>query len=408
MLASIPTMSAQSDENYQVIAEKASFEKDSFYLAESLIDFDTVTFELDPNKFNEAVNNKGNVVLTLEGEDLELELYETYVMRKDPKVIVEDESGIHFIDAPYFHTYHGKVVGKEGSRVAITTYDDIFIGMIDIDDNPYYVELTKGMVNDKTVHAIYRKNSRVKDPAAKPAHCGVENEDMGVTNLFSFEKTATLSSRSTTQIDILPCYDRDFKDIYGSYTAAEGDITNMINEVNMEFANQSVQLTFNYYKKYGYLDDNTSQGILDFFKEDIPLYMDITDSDLATLFYGDEFINETVIGRGSVYNGSSERAYSVVQMVEEPNTQYDADYDERCRLLGHELGHNFGASHDEAYNWTTPSMNYFTLMWTPFYFNSTHQLKQIYSDGNVYGDQNHNNSEYIIDHKATIAAFRTS
>lgn len=45
----------------QVIAEKAAFEKDSFYLAESLIDFDTVTFELDPNKFNETVNNKGSV-----------------------------------------------------------------------------------------------------------------------------------------------------------------------------------------------------------------------------------------------------------------------------------------------------------------------------------------------------------
>lgn len=93
----------------------------------------------------------------------------------------------------------------------------------------------------------------------------------------------------------------------------------MINEVNLEFANQSVQLTFDYYKKYGYLDDNTSQGIMDFFKEDIPPYMDITDSDLGTLFYGDEFINETVIGLASAYNGSSARAYSVVQMVEEPN-----------------------------------------------------------------------------------------
>lgn len=114
-------------------------------------------------------------------ENLELELYENCVMGKDPKVIVEYETGIHFIDAPYFHTYHGKVVGKDGSRVAITTYDDLFIGMIDIDDNPYYIELTK-------------------------------------------EKTATLSSRSTTRIDILPCYDRGFKDIYGSYTAAEGEI----------------------------------------------------------------------------------------------------------------------------------------------------------------------------------------
>jgi len=410
MLLSMVMLSAagpQPEDVHKVSMEEINTQNRHFRLAESLSDFDMVTFELNPNKFNESVHNNKTIMLTLEGENIELNLHQTYVMGKDPKVIVENESGVHFIDAPYFHTYHGEVVGRDDSRVAITTGNNLLIGMIDVDDDPYYIELTKEEVKGKTVHAVYRKKNIISDPDAKPAYCGVDDENVDSTNLVSIEKTESSPLRSTTQIKMLPCYDHDFRDLFGDYSDAQAEISDMINEANLEYDNHGTELTFDYYKRYAYLEDNTSQGMINFFKEDIPPYRDITDSDLATLFYGDEFVNETIIGRGSVYNGSAERAYSVLQMAEETGTHYSATYDDRCILLTHELGHNFGAQHDESYNWTAQGMNYSTVMHTPFYNNSTHQLKMIYSDGDTYGDQDHDNAEYIIAHKATIAAFRT-
>lgn len=281
VLATMPVMSAQSDEKYKITAEKTNVENNAFRLADSLKDFDLVTFKLDPDAFNKSVNDKRTVLLTLGEEELELELHQTYVMAKDTKVIVEDEKGIHYLEAPYFHTYHGEVTGKNDSKVAITTGDDMFIGMIDIDDDPYYIELVNKTINGRTVHAVYRDSDKIFDPDAKPAYCGVDDEDVNTTNVFSAEKIGTLASRSTTEIEMLPCYDRDFKDIYGSYSEAQAEISDMINEVNLALGNHDVELTFSYYKRYAYLDDNSSQGMINFFKQDIPPYRDITDSDLA-------------------------------------------------------------------------------------------------------------------------------
>lgn len=348
-------------------------------------------------------------MLTLLGNDLELELHETHFMGPDTKVIVENETGIHFIDAPDIQTYHGKVVGKENSRVAMTIYDNLLIGMIDVDDNPYYIDLTKEAINGKTVHAVYRDDAIIVDNTFGDAICGVEDDLIGSTQykLPSFEEIMVpLSLLGTTQIDILPCYDRDFKDIYGSYGEAEADIADMINTVNLELANHDVELNFNYYKRYSYLDDDTAQSIFDFFEDDIPPYRDMTDSDLTTLFYGDDF-TDIVIGLGSVFNGSSDRAYSVVQMAAASGTSYGATYPERCILLTHEFGHNFGTLHGEAYTWNISGIEYYTAMKTPFTYNSTNKMRNIYSDGDIYGDSTHNNSEYIVNDKDAIAAFRT-
>ena len=66
-------------------------------------------------------------MLTLLDNDFELELFETHFMGTD---IASD-----------IQTYHGKVVGKENSRVAMTVSDNFLKGMIDVDDDSYYIDL---------------------------------------------------------------------------------------------------------------------------------------------------------------------------------------------------------------------------------------------------------------------------
>lgn len=159
-LATLSTIWAQPDNTYRVPVEIVDIETNSFKIAGSVTNFDTVTFSHDPNKFNDVVENNGTIMLTLLGNDFELELYETNFMGPDT--------------APDIQTYHGKVVGKESSRVAMTVSDKILIGMIDVDNNPYYIDLTKETINGKTVLTIYRDDAINVDNTVGDAVCGVE------------------------------------------------------------------------------------------------------------------------------------------------------------------------------------------------------------------------------------------
>ena len=159
-LATLSTIWTQTDNIYRVPVKMVDIEKKTLKIAGSVTNFDTVTFSHDQIKFNEVVKNNGTIMLTLLGNDFELELYETHFMGPDT--------------APDIQTYHGKVVGKESSRVAMTISDNFLIGMIDVDNNPYYIDLTKETINGKTVLTVYRDDAINVDNTFEDAVCGVE------------------------------------------------------------------------------------------------------------------------------------------------------------------------------------------------------------------------------------------
>lgn len=159
-LATLSTIGVQPENIYQVPVEIVDIETKSLKIAGSVTNFDTVTFSHDQNKINEIVKNNGTIMLSLLGNDFELELYETHFMGPDT--------------APDIQTYHGKVVGKESSRVAMTISDNFLIGMIDVDNNPYYIDLTKETINGKTVLTVYRDDAINVDNTFGDAVCGVE------------------------------------------------------------------------------------------------------------------------------------------------------------------------------------------------------------------------------------------
>ncbi|ABE52315.1 M12 family metallo-peptidase [Methanococcoides burtonii] len=310
------------------------------------------------------------------------------------------------VDAPDIRTYHGKVVGDEDSKVAMTISNNLLIGMIDVDENAYYIDFTKNEIGGKNIHNIYRAESIEFDLTDELNFEIDESADYDSKLEYStMSDNLVLMSVGITSFNILLCYDSAYKDVYGSYTLVEMEISDMINTANLGLDDHDAMLTFDYYKRYGSLDNGTSQEIIDFFKDDIPPYRDITDSDLTTLFYGQDFDDNT-LGRGSTYNGSSDRAYSVLQMV--PSTgSYGASYSERCIVLTHEIGHNLDARYDEHYEWVAPPFTYYTVM-SPFVvYNSTHRVRPLFSDGDIYGNASCNNGQYIEACKAMVAAFRT-
>lgn len=305
-------------------------------------------------------------------------------------------------DAPNIRTYHGKVVGEENSQVAITICDNILTGIVDVNDNAYYIDLTKYMSNEKNIHVIYRAEA-IEFYLTEGLVNDTDGDGVNSISSLSVSSTPVATSRSVTEIEILPCYDRDFKDLYGSYTAAEEKIADMLNVANVDLYEHGVELTFDYYKKYSYLDTGTFQEIINFFKADILTYRDFTNSDLATLFYGQDF-EDTYLGRGSAYNESSKAAYSVLQMV--PGTgAYGASYSEQVIVLTHEIGHNLDATHDEHYEWED-GYYYSTVMSPKVYFNDTHRVLVEFSDIDNHGSATCNNGANIEACKSTVAAFR--
>lgn len=175
----------------------------------------------------------------------------------------------------------------------------------------------------------------------------------------------------------------------------------------MENTHSKVQL-IQVQNKQPYPHYNSSQA-LHFFKDDIPAYRDITDSDLAMLLYGKDFTgaNGNEIGRAYVYNGSDERAYSVVQMKSAGLlSSYSGSYNARCVLIAHEFGHNFGATHNAAYSWGIYTLHQ-TIMTAVFNDQYPNYMDLQYSDLSRQGDSTHNNILLIANNKSTIEGFRT-
>ncbi len=391
---------AYADDKNSSIFESVKIEKDSLRQNDFLSDFDTVTS--NPKLFLEDLSD-GKVELELLGEKFNLELYETYIVDENARVFVEDEAGVYTVPATQIKTYRGNVVGLKNSSAAITVSDEIVIGCIETNDNQYIIKSTNKTINDKTVIVVYSTKYLKESDDSKMEYSlvgdDVENK-LSPEALQEYIDKASVGVKSITTITLLPAYDADFRDNEGSYSLAEAEIASLINNIEDAYSDAGVDFSITYYKRYGYLSDRTAHESLDDFESDCSPYRDITNSDLAILFYGKDF-EEDVIGCSNGFSGSSYDAYCVVQMVGQWN--YDATTNGRRVLVAHELGHNFAADHDEALSWN--SNQDYSIMYSPWKGDSKMNLLFTDEDG-VHGDANHDNIGIIQATKTTVSNFQ--
>jgi hypothetical protein len=129
----------QNESRYYVSMEYVDNEAENVSVSNNIQGYHCAIFSVKPDVFNDAVNESKTIMLNLMDEEVGLILNETHV------------SNNHNI-----RTYHGKVVGDENSKVAITVSNNLLSGTINVDSNPYYIESTRYELDGQTIHIMYR------------------------------------------------------------------------------------------------------------------------------------------------------------------------------------------------------------------------------------------------------------
>lgn len=391
---------------------KVEFDNKSLQISNMLTSFEVVT----PNtkSLREAAET-GNIKLAFLDKGFELKLKKTDFVSDSSKIIMENKTGIYFVNAPQVDTYSGKVDDIDNSTVSLAIADDVFIGYIRVENKTYIIDQTNQKKDGEVIHVVYDtdalKEYEIKEYNTDQVDLGEENEKQ-VDNKIKdasmlssgIENAAVLTY---TQIDFLPCYDQDFENNYANPIA---EIVSMIGTVNNEYENTNSELKIHSFKRYGSLNvgNGSADALFYYFKPNVAPYLKMTGNDLTMLFYGKDFsdpIFESVIGLGSVYNGNINNAYSVVQMVSAGLlSSYHANYNARCALIAHELGHNFGAVHHRYYSWFEGATLKETCMAATFIGDNNMQVE--YSDINRHGNSYSNNILLIAANKTSVSNFR--
>jgi len=395
-IAFIPAVSATPIDNKSDIINNLDFDKKSLTkFNETLDNFETIT--TNPTAFLNDVSD-GRVTLKLLGQKFDLDLQEFDIVSDDAVIITENGSSI---PVPKSYSYKGTVVDKANSSVVLTVADDVIIGQIDLDNKSYFIEQTSMKHNNKVVHVAYSSDS-IKEKKVLEYNTDIEvmgdQKDLPTRSLGQTQ-TATMLL-STPTVDIMACYDSEFA---SEFSNPNSEIQNMLTSVASAFSPGNVNLNIKAYKSYT-ISNGSPDSVFTSFVTTAANDRDSTNSDLAFLFTGKE-MSGSEIGIGSVYNGNSGQAYAIGQMVAAGLlSSYQATSAQRKALTAHELGHNFGATHEEAYGWVVVTSHYYTSMWTPFQSGS--KMKTEFSNLNNHGDSSHNNILHIATNKDTIAGFQ--
>lgn len=337
------------------------------------------------------------------GQKFDLNLTETHIVSDDAMIITENGSRI---PAPKVSTYRGTVVGKANSSVTLAVSDDVVIGDINVENKSYFIKQTSLKQNGKVVHVVYSSDAFKDREILEYCSDGDDTENvqknLPPSSLNQTQISAMLLSVPT--VDIMACYDSEFSSIYSNTNTQVGLI---FNGAESAFSPANVDLNIKEYKYYTGISNGNASSVLPAFYNTAKNDRDSTNSDLAFLFTGKE-MSGNWIGLSYTYTGSSAQAYAVAQMVSAgSSTTYQATTTQKQILTAHELGHIFGATHDEAYSWSSGSSHYYTCMWSPFMGTSSpNYMQNEFSNLNNHGNSSHNNILHIVANKNTIAGFQ--
>ncbi|KKF99519.1 M12 family metallo-peptidase [Methanosarcina mazei] len=399
-IALIPAVSAATNNENSDIMNNIDFDKTSLKFNEILDNFETVT--TNTTAFLNDIPD-GQVTLKISGQKFQLDLQEIDIVSDDAIIITENGSRM---PAPKISTYKGTVVGKENSSVLLTVADDVIIGQINVGDKSYFIEQTPITYNEKIVHVVYSSDA-IKDRKILVYNTDGDDvkaaqEGLSTSSLDPAQISTLLLSLPV--VDIMACYDEEF-DL--EFSSPNAEMQNILAGVESIFSLANVDLNIKSYTYYSTIPNDEACEVLSDFASIAANDRDSTNSDLAFLFTGKEMTGSD-IGCARVFNGNSGQAYAVGQMVSAGYiNSYQATSLQKIILTAHELGHNFGATHDEAYSWDSGLSHYYTVMWTPFMGSIfPNYMQDEFSNLNDHGDSSHNNILYIVANKNTIAGFQ--
>lgn len=218
------------------ILENVNCDKNSLRFAKIVDDFETAT--ANPEVFLEDVAD-GKVNLKLFEKEFDLELENTHVVSDDAKVLIENETGTYTIPAAKINTYRGKVIGEENSSAGFAVSNEALIGHIKVGNIYYAIELTNKTVDGKPILVTYSSDDVKKQENEEIDYCGVE-EQPSLEDLPNIKETNAHTILATTYVDLLPAYDQDFKNLYGSDSASQLEISNRINDAESAYSPASV------------------------------------------------------------------------------------------------------------------------------------------------------------------------
>lgn len=363
--------------------------------------------------------DSGKMTIQLAGQTFELQLEPGIWISKGDKEIIQNKTGMYEIDMPEIYNYYGSIVGVPESRVRFTVSDDAVLGWIKVGDVKYIISQVGWIKEDgekKVLHAIYRNTDKVISGIPTPLDDIVyeSNDTVNIDSKSGICQTELpLSTLSTTTVYVLSVYDTEF---VNNFPSPGTEIYNMMADVNDAYgvSDIGVYLDADYYYYDSDLSNTDSSPLLAEFKSENSGLRDSTNCDLAFLFSGKVFSDN--IGKSYAYTGSSNQAYAIAQMVDgDSGGTYDGTFDERCILVSHELGHNFGAGHQDAtspayakaYTWSYLGSNRYSIMYNPFKgIGSIGGMQLEFSSDTNHGDATHDNARRISGTKATVAGFQ--
>jgi len=398
--------------------ELEKYEEYKLNVSDTITKYDLLL--MNPEAFKKDADS-GEMTVQLAGQNFELHLEPGIWISEGDKEIIKNETGIYEIDMPPVYNYYGDIVGDPESKVRFTVSNDAVLGWIKANDIKYIVSQAGWIEEDgekKVLHAVYRNVDKVIS-GIPPSSDDVIYESNEIENpnykseILQTEPFASILSATT--IYVLSVYDTEFKNTFASPGT---EIYNMITDVNdaFEASDIGVNLDADYYYYDSDLSNTDASLLLGEFRSENSNLRDSANCDLAFLFSGKDFDNH-VIGKAYQYTGSSSSGYAIAQMIDDSGYTYDGTFDERCILVSHELGHNFGAHHQNeasytpsyarAYSWPYFGYTRYSIMWTPFKgIGIIGGMQLEFSSDTNHGDANHDNSRRISETKSTVASYQ--
>jgi hypothetical protein len=393
---------------------------DSREIFSSLSEYSLVT--VNPESFADDAENENQVTFRVKETNYVIHLKPVATpVAKNAKITMKNPDGEKIIDLPLIKTYAGKIDGENSANALFTVSDGVLLGKFSIGNETYYIDQCGRTESGKIVHIIYNSAKAIKRGTPRKFDVVIRDESLEgnspsdqipavIPEKIDSERsivTANGVKLSATNVGLMAVYDTQFSSAYPNSAA---EISNMISQVNTAFSPADVSLTITSYYQDSTLTSTIAYPLLCDFRTNYQDERDQTNSDLAFLFTGKQLGND--VGGAFQYNGNSANAYGLAQMVSDGGVFSGSSY-QRDVLITHEIGHNFGADHENgsssptwarAYHWVEWwVINKYTAMWSLWQGNDG-QIE--FSNSNNHGDSTHNNIQRIRDTRSVVAGFQ--
>lgn len=359
------------------------------------------------------------VAVSLLGKEYLLDLKSVPApIAEDAKCILVDESGTFTTGVPLIKCYAGTVSGDPESYAFFTVDNEVILGTVRTGNLSYVIDqvgIVEAGSKRQIVHAIYDGSSvaDIKEPLAYGAEVPLRRDLSEIAvqlpgGVFDVESGIT----STTTVTLMAAHDYQFRNLFPSPNT---EMTNMVAQINTALSPSDIGVSL---QISAYCDLGTTlaaynhESLLREFSAENAAFRDSTNSDIAVLFTGRDLDNE-YIGASYVYVPDPDGGYAHAQMCSSGGS-YQATFSHRCINAAHEIGHLFGAGHEDstapypsyakAYHWTEWFVyNRYTALWSSFMGND---MCLEYSCDTRHGDASHDNARRISETKGIVTGYQ--